>query len=121
MAIGIRSAVGIRKIGMVEDIEKFGSELRGEPFLELPAFGDGQIPVAEASVPERVPAHRSKSSGRRRDHHRVALSKTAKGVKRSYRCGIDSTGGRLTSSPETTRLCGREHNRATRSSLSAAT
>src|ERR1700680_811183 len=37
----VRGPVGICEVGMVENVEEFGSELRGQPFPELPTLGHG--------------------------------------------------------------------------------
>lgn len=126
MAKAIRSAVRVRKIGMVKHVEKFGPKLSGEAFLELPAFGKGQIPVAEAGVAKGVPAHRTEGSGRRWNHDRIPLGKAAKGIeRRSRRAVIDPAvhfhGRGLASAKEGIGLCRGEHDRATGSILNAAT
>ena len=37
---------------MVENVKEFGSELGGQPFLELPVLDYRKIPVSEAAVAE---------------------------------------------------------------------
>src|ERR1700680_3273348 len=39
---------------MIEDIEKFGADLRAQAFAELPILSDGKIPVTVARIAEDV-------------------------------------------------------------------
>ena len=62
MSVSILPSEGIRKVRMVEDIEKLRAELGAESFFELPILGYREVPVAEARVAERVAAHGAESS-----------------------------------------------------------
>ena len=56
---------------MIEDVEEFGAELRGETLAEFPILRHGEIPVAEAGIAERIASHRSEGADGRRDHRGI--------------------------------------------------
>lgn len=79
---------------MIENVEKFSAELRGEPFLELHLLGHRQIPIAETGVTPDVAAGCAESTDGRRDQHRMPLVVASKIVERIDRPQVDGVGGR---------------------------
>ena len=53
-AESVLSAVRIGEVGMVEDVEELGADLRAQPLAEVPVLGNGEIEVPEAGVAETV-------------------------------------------------------------------
>src|SRR3984893_10357580 len=76
---------GIGKVGMIEEVEDLGAELRCQAFLELEILGNGKIPVVETRVPEGVAAHRAEGPKGWRNHDRAALRVAAKRRERRRR------------------------------------
>src|SRR5580693_205048 len=76
----ILAAIGIGKVGMVENVEELRPELGPKPFPKLPVLRDREIDIAETRIGKRVSAHVAKLPERRRNHDRVAFGITAKQV-----------------------------------------
>ena len=49
--------IGIRYIGIVENVEELRPEFGGVPFGELPGLDDRKIPIPETLVVENISAH----------------------------------------------------------------
>src|ERR1700720_2747770 len=58
----ILAAERIGEVGMIENVEKFGAELRAETLAELPHLRHGEIPVAESGVVEFIASHCAESA-----------------------------------------------------------
>src|SRR5205807_2956897 len=74
LAVATRAAIGIREIGVVEEVKGLNAELRLQPFSEFEALGDGKVDVMETCVAEDVATHSAKGSERRRKKRRFAIS-----------------------------------------------
>ena len=61
-AESVGGSVRIREVRMVEDVEEFGSELRGERFPKFETLGYGEIQVGEARGGEGVARRRAEGS-----------------------------------------------------------
>jgi hypothetical protein len=72
-AIAIRCTVRIRDDRVIEQVKELDPELGVVPFFEREVFEYGKIHVLEGGVAEDVPAHRSKSSPRRRNQNRFMM------------------------------------------------
>ena len=68
MAPAILPTEGIGEVGVVKDIEEFGSELHVEAFPKAEILQRGKINVAEAEVLERVATHVAKRAEGRWQH-----------------------------------------------------
>ena len=67
----------IGEVGMIEDVEELGTELRAEALSKLPILGYREIPVVKAGVTENISAHRAEGSKGRRNHERTAIGEAA--------------------------------------------
>lgn len=90
----VRRPVRICNVGMVENIEEFKPELGGEPFVEFPALGHGQIHVPNPGVAEVIARRRAEGPRGRRNQNGFALEIAAVSVERSDRRRVDGAGGR---------------------------
>src|SRR5581483_2305012 len=91
----ILSAIRVGKIRMVQNIEKFGAELRTEALGEVPVLGNREIPVAEPGVAENIASRGSERSQRRWKQDRTAVrvaAKQGKRVKRAHGRRFSSAG-----------------------------
>ena len=62
---GPSRAAGIGERRMIEDIEKFGTELSAKAVAELPILSDGKIPVTVARIAEDVATRGAECSSNR--------------------------------------------------------
>src|SRR5262249_35693405 len=85
VCISILTAERIRKVRMVEDIEKFRPELRSEALPKLPGLCDREIYVAESGVAEDVAAHGAESAEGRRNHEGLPVGIATETSERSRR------------------------------------
>ncbi len=91
-AIGTGATPLIGEIGMIENVEHLGAELRPEPLAKLKALADGQIGVVETRIAEDIAAHVAKRSERGRNQHGIALHKASTGLERAMKSRITSIG-----------------------------
>src|SRR5216683_2727207 len=70
----------VGELRMIEDVEKLGAELEGQPLLEFPIFIDRRVPVLEGVAGEDVSARVGKRPKRGRNHYRAALQEAATGA-----------------------------------------
>src|SRR6266403_5872413 len=73
VVVAVRPTTWVGELWMIEDIEKLGAELEGQPLLEFPIFINRRIPVLERVAGEDVsPCRRERSEGRR-NHNGLTL------------------------------------------------
>lgn len=81
MCPAILPAERIGEIGMVQEVEELGAELRAEALRKLPVLSHGEIPVAITRVAKDVTAHRTLRPEGRRNHDGTLVRVTAKCIK----------------------------------------
>src|SRR5579859_1036450 len=72
-AEAVLSAVRIREVRMIEDVEELGAELQAHRLSKVEVLGEREIEVAEAGVLEHIAPHVSELAKRRRQHDGTAL------------------------------------------------
>ena len=71
-AVPVLSAIGIREVRVIEDIEELCAELQPLAFSKVKVLGDREIKVLEAGILEHIPSHVSELSKWRRHHYGIA-------------------------------------------------
>src|SRR5262249_41912963 len=83
LTVSAGGAVGVGKVGVVENVERLDAELRPEAFSKFEVLADRQIDIVEAGVAEDVAPHVAKGTKTVRDQHRVIHHvAVSRGVKR---------------------------------------
>src|SRR5580704_18593020 len=78
MPPAVLSPEWIGKVRVIEEVEKFPTELHVDAFTEMKNLHYGEVHIAEAKIAKGVAAHGAKRAGRGRSHHRLALRVTTK-------------------------------------------
>jgi hypothetical protein len=76
----VLTAIRIREVRVVEDVEELHAELQPHGFSDVKILGDREIKVLEAGILEHVPPHVSELTERGRHHHRVSCRVAAEQV-----------------------------------------